>query len=202
MWLVWGGLRRYGRQAMGRRLLVLVLLATVLVVGGAVALVLTARPDLDDGRRAVDTRWSTLRGPLATRYAGLAQLATALGAAGAGERTYTVDLVDEVGTWDRLAGRDADPASEVMSANRLEGLATRVRTNVAHSARLSQDPGITEALAAFDTALVPTPDVDAYNRAVRRYQSTRTDTVKQIPADLLGFDARPVLVLGAGPTPG
>ena len=188
---------------MTRRVILVLSVVLVLVVGGAVAVVATSRPDLEDGRARVDSRWAALRLPLATRYDGLTQLAEALGAAGAGDRTYTVDLADEVGTWRELASRsDPDPAAEVAAANRLEGLAARTRINVARSARLSRDPGVAASLAAFDSALVPADEVDAYNRAVRRYQSTRTDTLKQVSADLLGYDARPVLVVGITPPAG
>ncbi len=57
--------------------------------------------------------------------------------------------------------------AEAASANRLEGLAARTRVNVARSARLNRDPGVTQGLAAFDAALVPNDAVEAYNRAVR-----------------------------------
>ena len=182
---------------MTRRVILFLVLAILVVVGAGVALVISARPALHDDRQAVDTRWTALRAPLATRYQGLDQLGTALGAAGAGQRSYTVALTDELDTWATLARRpDPSPAAEAASANRLEGLAARVRANVAKSARLSRDPGVTQALGAFDAALVPTADVDAYNRAVRRYQATRTATLKRLPADLLGYDARPVLVVG------
>ena len=182
---------------MSRRVVLFLVLAILVVVGAGVAVVATARPALDDDRQAVDARWTTLRGPLASRYEGLDQLATALSSAGAGERTYTVALADELRVWADLArSTDPDPDAEATAANRLEGLAARVRANVARSARLGRDPGVTQALAAFDAALVPTAEVEAYNRAVRRYQATRTDTLKRIPADLLGYDARPVLVIG------
>lgn len=183
---------------MSRRVILVFLLVAALLVGGVVAVVVTTRPDLEDGRDTVDARWAALRAPLATRYDGLGQLTDALGAAGAGERTYTVALAHEIEAWDALAGRsDADPGAEAAAANRLEGLAARARVNVARSARLSRDPGVAAALAAFDSALVPTDQVGAYNRAVRRYQGTRTDALTQVSADLLGFDARPVLVVGA-----
>jgi hypothetical protein len=186
---------------MTRRVLLLLLVVAVLLVGGAAALVLTSRPALSDRREAVDTRWAALRTPLATRYDTLAQLAEALSAAGAGERTYTVDLAGGIGTWRDLTGNaDADPAAEALAANRLEGLAARTRVNVAGSVRLSRDAGIAAALAAFDAALVPPDEVGRYNRAVRRYQSTRNDTLKQVSADLLGYETRPVLVVGAPPT--
>lgn len=200
MWWMWPKCTevvRYGRQAMTRRLLVLLAVVLVLAAGGAAAVVVTARPDLDDDRSTVDARWATLRAPLATRYDGLGRLTDALAAVGAGDRTYTVDLAEGVGTWRALAGRpDPDPAAEAAAANRLEGLATRTRVNIAGSARLSRDPEVAAALAAFDSALVPADDVRAYNRAVRSYQSTRTDTLAQVPADLLGYDVRPVLVIG------
>jgi hypothetical protein len=186
---------------MSRRVLLLLVLVILVIAGAAVALVVTARPDLSDARAAVDTRWAPLRAPLTTRYDGLGQLADALGAAGAGDRSYTVDLAAEVARWETLAGRrDPDPGAEAASANRLEGLAARTRVNVARSVRLSRDTGVAQGLAAFDAALVPNDDVEAYNRAVRRYQAARTDTLKQIPASLLGYAARPVLVLG-GATP-
>lgn len=182
---------------MSRRVVLLFLLVIVLLAGAAVAGVATARPALDDDRSAVDARWTTLRGPLTARYDGLAQVATALDSAGAGARTYTTDLADELAVWAALVGeKDADPGEEADAANRLEGLATRARINVARSVRLSRDPALTQAFAGFDAALVPADAVEAYNRAVRTYQSTRTDTLKRLPADLLGYDARPVLVIG------
>ncbi|MFA5884077.1 MAG: hypothetical protein WDA60_09535 [Acidimicrobiia bacterium] len=182
---------------MSRRVILFLVLAILVVVGGAVAVFATARPALEDDRQAVDARWAALRGPLAVRYEGLGQLATALANGGAGDRSYTVALTDEVGVWADLArSSDPDPDAEATAANRLEGLAARVRANVAESARLGRDTGVTQALGMFDSALVPTADVEAYNRAVRRYQATRTDTLKRIPADLLGYDARPVLVIG------
>jgi hypothetical protein len=188
---------------MSRRVLLLLLLVVVLVIGGAAAFVATTRPDLEDRRDTVDTRWAALRVPLTARYDGLDQLTTALGAAGAGDRTYTVDLADQVEAWNALTTRaDPDPGAEASAANQLEGLAARARVNVAQSARLSRDPAVAAALAAFDAALVPADQVGAYNRAVRRYQGTRTDTVTQVPADLLGYDPRPILVLGVTPATG
>ena len=182
---------------MSRRVVVAVVLVIVLVAGAAALVVARSRPDLQSDRDTVDTRWAALRDPLAARYAALGQLSDALTAAGAGDRTYAVDLAAEVDGWSALTSRnDADPGAEAAAANRLEGLAARTRANVAQSARLSRDPGVAAALAAFDAGLVPPTEVDAYNKAVRRYQGTRTDTLTQIPADLLGFDPRPVLVVG------
>ena len=176
----------------------LLLLVIVLLVGGAVAVVVTANGPLQDRRDAVDARWAPIRTPLTDRYDRLNQVATALNDAGAGERTYTVDLVQELDTWRKLADSPtADAGAEAASANQLEGLAARARANVAFSGRLKANPAITSAFDAFDSVLVPPPTVSAYNRAVKRYEATRTESMKQLAASLLGFDARPTLVIGA-----
>jgi hypothetical protein len=186
---------------MSRRVVLLVLVV-VLILGAVVALTVTAKSPLDDRRDAVDGRWVPLRAPLAARYEVLGQVAEGLVAAGAGERTYTVDLADRLAEWNRLAESSSpDAGSEAAVANALEGLATRVRANVLASGRLSRDQGLADAFTAFDAALVAPPVVAAYNRAVRRYEDTRHDTMKRIPARILGFDARPKLVIGP-PRPG
>lgn len=179
----------------------LLLLVIVLLVGGAVAVIFTARGPLQDGRDAVDARWAPIRTPLADRYDRLDQVATALNDAGAGERTYTVALAQELDTWHKLAdSRTANAGAEAAAANNLEGLAARARVNVAQSSRLKANPAISSAFDAFDIALVPPPSVVAYNRAVRKYEATRTESMKQLAASLLGFDARPILVIGATPS--
>ena len=185
---------------MSRRVGLLVLVVVLLLGAVVVGLVVTARSPLQDGRDAVDGRWVPLRAPLAARYEALGQVAAGLDAAGAGERTYAVDLDERLDEWNRLAeSASPDAGAEAAAANELEGLATRVRTNVAASGRLLRDQGLADAFTAFDSALVPQPAVAAYNRAVRRYEDTRRETMKRIPARMLGFDARPRLVLGPPP---
>jgi hypothetical protein len=182
---------------MSRRVGLLVLVVVLLLGAVAVALVVTARSPLQDRRDAVDGRWVPLRAPLTARYDALGRVAAGLDAAGAGERTYAVDLSDRLDEWNRLV-KSASPhaGSEAAVANELEGLATRVRTNVFASGRLSRDQGLADAFTAFDSALVPPPAISAYNQAVRRYEHTRDETMKRVPARILGFDARPKLVIG------
>ena len=188
---------------MSRRVGLLVLVVVLLLGAVVVGLAVTARSPLQDRRDAVDGRWVPLRAPLATRYDALGQVAAGLDAAGAGERTYAVDLAERLDEWNRLAeSASPDADSEALVANELEGLATRVRTNITGSGRLSRDPNLAAAFTAFDAALVPPPAVAAYNRAVRRYEDTRHETMKRIPARLLGFDARPILVIGPPPGAG
>jgi hypothetical protein len=181
---------------MSRRVGLLVLLV-VLLLGAMAAVVVTAKSPLQDRRDAVDGRWVPLRAPLTARYDALGRVAAGLAAAGAGERTYAVDLSDRLDEWNHLVkSGSTDAGSEAAVANQLEGLATRVRTNVSASGRLSRDRGIADAFTAFDSALVPPPAVVAYNRAVHRYEDTRHETLKRLPARILGFDARPTLVIG------
>jgi hypothetical protein len=188
---------------MSRRVGLIVLVVVLLLAGVVVALAVTARSPLQDGRDAVDGRWVPLRAPLATRYQALGQVATGLDAAGAGDRTYAVDLKDRLDEWDQLAKSSSpDASTEVDLANELEGLATRVRRDIAGSGRLSRDQNLSGAFTAFDSALVPQPAVTAYNRAVRKYEHTRRETLKRLAAQLLGFDERPILVLGPPPGAG
>jgi hypothetical protein len=181
---------------MSRRVGLLVLVV-VLVLGAVAAFAVTAKSPLQDRRDAVDGRWVPLRAPLTARYDALGRVAAGLAAAGAGERTYAVDLSARLAEWNRLAQRASPNAgAEAAVANELEGLATRVRTDVSASGRLSRDQGLADAFTAFDAALVPPPAVVAYNRAVHRYEDTRDQTLKRIPARIMGFDARPTLVIG------
>jgi hypothetical protein len=182
---------------MSRRVGLILLVVVLLLAGVVVALIVTARSPLEDGRDAVDGRWVPLRASLSARYEALGQVVTGLEAAGAGDRTYAVDLKEGLDEWDRLAkSASPDAAAEAPVANQLEGLATRVRRNISGSGRLSRDQSLSGAFTAFDSALVPQPAVTAYNRAVRRYENTRDETLKRLPAKILGFDARPILVIG------
>src|SRR5215831_5758108 len=157
---------------MSRRVGLLVLVV-VLLLGAVAALVVTAKSPLQDQRDAVDARWVPLRTPLTARYDALGKVAAGLDAAGAGERTYAVDLSHGLDEWNRLTKSGSpDAGSEAAVANKLEGLATRVRTNVFASGRLSRDQGLANAFTAFDAALVPPPAVRAYNRSVHRYEDT------------------------------
>jgi hypothetical protein len=185
---------------MSRRVGLIVLVVVLLLAGVVVVLAVTARSPLQDGRDAVDGHWVPLRATLTARYQALGQVATGLDAAGVGERTYSVDLKDRLDEWNRLAkSSSSDPATEAVVANELEGLATRVRRDIAGSGRLSRDQNLAGSFTAFDAALVPQPAVTAYNRAVRRYENTRRETFKRLPAKLLGFDERPILVIGPQP---
>ncbi len=186
---------------MWRRLRLIVILVVGLVVAGAVVAVLTSKPDLDDARDRVDARWLVVRPSLVDRYTSLAAVEIALGAAGGPDRAVTKDLHSTLARWNRLAKSakaDADAGEEASTANELEGLARRVKANVAASGKLQASTGLTTALQAFDTAVPkPVTAVDGYNRAVRAYQDERRGFLHRIVASLFGYGSRPQLVLGA-----
>ena len=194
---------------MARRARWFVLAVVVLLGVGAAAAWFTVRPDLDTARDRVDAAWTQpspqdpsaapLRAQLAARYVALEAVAKALTAGGAGDRAVTHDLDAELARWDTLAllgPRHTDPALEATVANGLEALARRVRANINASVKLGTNPAITAALLAYDQAVVSIAEVKQYNLAVHAYEDERSGTLHRLVADLLGYDARPVLVLG------
>jgi len=183
---------------MPRRIRRLGLLALVLLVIGAIALVLTARPKLEDEHDRADDRWTRLRAPLAQRYDQLAAVRDQLQQAGAEDRDVTKELTRALNRWADLvesSDADADTSAEAEAANDLEGLATRVKRTVMGSARLSTVQPLADALAAFTATVPATDDVVAYNEAAESYQRTTESARYEFVARIFGYDAPPALVL-------
>jgi hypothetical protein len=187
---------------MSRRVRRLAVVVLVLLVVGAVALVLTARPKLDDGRKAVDRAWTPVRGPLGERYAHLGEVNAQLAAAGGGERDVARALGLRLARWEELQrakGGDVDAAAEAQTADQLEGLATRLQAVVASSDRLRGADGLNQAIAAFqgtgNQQLQAT--VKRYNDSVRDYEDERNGLLRSPVASLFGYDSRPQLLLSS-----
>jgi hypothetical protein len=184
---------------MARRVRRLAVVVVLLLVAGAVALVLTTRPRLEDQRDNVDRAWTPLRAPLATRYEQLAGVNAQMAAAGGGDRSVTKALGTTLSRWDRLhRARDgsADADAEAETANRLEGLASRLGAVVLTSDRLRGVDPLNQAIAAFQGATLPPPAVKTYNDAAQEYEDTRNSTLRRPVAALFGYDSRPQLMLG------
>src|SRR5947208_10201314 len=118
---------------MARRVRRLAVVVLVLLVVGAIALVLTTRPKLEDARDGVDRAWTPLRGPLSERYAKLAEANTQLAAAGGGDRNVSRALGLRLGRWGELRRAkdgDADAEAEAQTADQLEGLGNRLQATV------------------------------------------------------------------------
>jgi hypothetical protein len=181
---------------MSRRTRWFLLVLIVVVVGGAVALTLTERPKLDDARTAVDTRWTPLGGPdqLVLRYQKLVGALSAFDAAGGSDRSVSKDLHVALDAWDRVL-KDGDAGTQAQAANVVEAQATRLLANALGSERLKNDAAVTDSLLQFATTKPDAAVVAAYNRAVRAYEDERTGTLQRPVARVLGYGARPVLVL-------
>jgi len=184
---------------MARRVRRLAVVVVLVLVAGAVALVLTTRPQLDDRRDDVDRAWTPLRAPLAGRYDLLATVNGEATTAGAGDRSVTRELGLALARWDRLRrapDSDADDDAEATTANQLEGLAARLQAVVLSSDRLRGVDTLNQAIANFQgTAPLLAPAIKTYNDAVQDYEDTRTSFVRRPIADPLGYDSRPQLLL-------
>ena len=196
-----------GAIAMGLagRLVPFVVVAVVAVVGVIAAGVLIG-PDISDARDRVDARWTSLRAPFTARYQALRAVSDAMHAVAAGERAVVQDLDDALARWEKLSltgDAHANAAREAETVNELEALTRRLRENVLQSDRLNVDPGIEAALLAFDQATVPIPDVQLYNRSVRRYEDERSGAVHGLVAAVLlgvgrGFGETMAVLMASG----
>jgi hypothetical protein len=185
---------------MSRRVRRLAVVVLVLLVIGAVALVLTTRPKLEDSRKAVDRAWTPVRGPLAERYSRLGEVNAQLAAAGGGERDVARALGLRLARWgelQRARAGDTDAAAEAATADQLEGLATRLQAVVASSDRLRGADSLNQAIAAFQGTSNPQLQsvVKTYNDSVRHYEDERNGLVRSPVASLFGYDSRPQLLL-------
>jgi hypothetical protein len=184
---------------MARRVRRLAVVVLVFLVAGAVALVLTTRPKLEDTRDEVDSAWTPLRAPLAGRYDQLAAVNAEMAAAGAGERAVTRELGTTLARWGELrrAGNDdADAAAEAKTADRLEGQATRLQAVASSSDRMRAVAPLNERIIAFQGTGQPLlPAIKTYNNAVRDYEDERNGVLRSPVASVFGYDSRPQLLL-------
>lgn len=176
-----------------------VLLALVVVViGGAVALVLTEKPRLDDARTATEQAWKPLTADhqLPDRYRKLFGALSAFDAVpGGSDRSVSRDLHAALKAWD-AALKDGDTATQVAAANRVEAQGARLWANVVGNARFSEQAALKDALAAWAGTKPPAAMIQTFNRASKRYEDTRTDLLARPVALVLSYDAIPTFQLG------
>lgn len=185
---------------MARRIRRIAAVAAVLLVAGAVLLVIVVRPGLRDDSEKVGEAWKPLVTPLAERYAALGGVAGALEEAGAGDREVTTDLRRGLSDWELLQVT-TDAQAQARTANRLEGLAARIRAIVAAADRLQQNEQLGLALTAFEQTTPPPPRVEHYNDIVVGYERARDGFWNRIVAGLDGYEMRPTLQLAPAPPP-
>jgi hypothetical protein len=184
---------------MSRRTRWILLVLVVALVGAAVALVVVEQPKLDDARAAVDARWKPLRAPdqLRARYDRLGDFLNQYDAAGGAGRGVSKDLHAALDAWQR-ALRDGNAESQVDAANAAEAQGTRLVANTLGSERIKGVSAVSDAMTTYANTKPNPALVAAYNQAVDHYEDERTGALQQPVARVLGYDTRPVLVLGSG----
>jgi hypothetical protein len=171
----------------------LIVLMLVALVGGAIALVVTSRPELNKTRDATVAAWQPLIEPLNVRYQALAALVTRLDTtlqAAGEENSELQELKGALLRWS-VATEGTDATTMVEAADELEARVGKLRAVLGASARLTQAQQVNQATAAFDQAAAPAELVTAYNESVRKYQRTRESTAKRLVAQLFGYGAIP-----------
>jgi hypothetical protein len=171
----------------------LVVLVLLVVVGVALVVVVTSRPELNETRDATEKAWTPLVAPLTARYAALGVLVERTDAALQAAGEDTVDRKGMEVALDRwsAAADSGDAEQMVGAANDLEARVGKLRAVLNASVRLSQTPEVAEARTAFDQTTVPAALVTTYNEAVRKYQRTRESTARRLVAQTFGYGPIP-----------
>ncbi|MGZ6963765.1 MAG: hypothetical protein ACXVKA_06055 [Acidimicrobiia bacterium] len=179
---------------MGRFIRWTALALVVVIVTGTVILVITVRPGLQDDAQEVRRTWKPLLQPLAGRYRALGGVEAQLEAVGNGDRDLTKELKRSLSDWGLLLATN-DAGTQAATANKLEGLAARIRATVRGSDRLKSNVGLNQSLAAFYAVPVPPKEISRYNTTVLNYERNRDGVLRGIVASLDGYDPHPTLQL-------
>jgi len=176
----------------GLRILIPVLL--LLAAVAAVAVVLSARPVIDDARSRAEEAWSAVDGRLGPHYRLLGTAATRVSTVIGPERTLAREVSAGIAAWQDARGGPL--RDEVAAANRVEALGRRLVAAAGTSPRVKADRSAASAVAAFATdpaftaAAIAAP-VTAFDRAVDTYERERTGTVRSLAATVIGAEAIP-----------
>ncbi|MFM8236608.1 MAG: hypothetical protein ACKOBG_02465 [Actinomycetota bacterium] len=180
------------RVLRGLRILIPMLL--LLAAVAAVAVVLSARPVIEDARRDAEREWSAVDDRLGPHYRLLATAANRVGTLIGPERTLARQTTAAIAAW--RAARGGPLADEVAAANAVEAIGRRLVTAGAASNRVRADRRAADAVSAYATdpafsAATITPPVTGFDRAVDRYERERTGTVRALAAAALGAEPIP-----------
>jgi hypothetical protein len=172
---------------------VLLLVLIVAAVVGAGSSVLSARPDLQNAKRNVDTSWSSLSTQLDHRYELLAKVDEALRPIAGPIQTLVGDVATAITHWTDVRAHSGI-ATQVKAANNLEGLARRLVATAGASPRVtSNERTVLPALGNFLENRAKTAAGAAFNENVVKYENERRGPVRAIVASLLGDSEIPVL---------
>jgi hypothetical protein len=171
-----------------RRALPIVLVALVV---GAIVLVLTSRPDLQDAEDDVETRWEPVSEQLDARYVLLATANEGVRTSPGPVGELSTEAAAALEDWrdDRDGG---SVATQVAAANEVEAAARRLRGAINESPRLAGNADVAAAFDAF-AAAGPAESMAPFATAVEDYEAARNGLFRALVADVFGYDAVPAL---------
>jgi hypothetical protein len=162
--------------------------ALVLVLVALGVSVLTARPDINDAKHAVDQAWPPLEEQLNGRYDHLHAMEMNL-------RATPGELGDLAGSVDAAYNdwlRSRGVGARVRAANRLEALGRRLVVAALASARVTRDQDATALVAEYAGA--GAPDAQPFNAAVAKYERERRGPVRGVVSRLMSDGRIPAYV--------
>lgn len=174
------------------------LLVPALLVLAAVAVVLAARPQLENAEDDVERAWAELASSLDARYELLAATTAAIGDTPGPSGELADELDRALGRWRNVRAEEASVDTQVEAANALEGLARRLDVTVRASPRVSAVPEVIAALDAFVNA-PPPGELAAFEAAARAYAKERSGISRSVVAGLLDYEAVPALDMDGSP---
>jgi hypothetical protein len=171
-----------------RVLLAVMVVAAVVAAGSSL---LSARPDLQKAKHAVDTSWSTLSGRLDHRYGLLGAVDDKIRPIPGPIHSLVGDVDGALARW-RDVRTHSSLANQVDAANDLEALARRLVATATASPRVKSNATVLPALGQFlgDDSRAAAAD---FNRDVVSYEHERRGPVRTVVASVLGDGAIPVL---------
>jgi hypothetical protein len=170
---------------------VLLVVLVVAAVVGAGSSVLSARPDLDNAKRNVDTAWTAVAPQLDARYLQLAAVAQHLSAVAGPVHTVAADASSALAHW-RDVRQHGSVAAQVAAANDVEAMARRLLVTQAASPRVRGNATLLNDVDKFLSLSTGTTAAD-FNRAVESYEHERRGPVRAVVAGILGDRSIPTL---------
>jgi hypothetical protein len=170
---------------------VLLVVLVVAAVVGAGSSVLSARPDLDNAKRNVNTAWTTVAPQLDARYLQLTAVAQHLAAVAGPVHTIAGDANTALAHW-RDVRQHGSVAAQVAAANEVEAMARRLLATQAASPRVRGNTTLLNDVGKF-LALSSGSAAADFNRAVESYEHERKGPVRAVVAGILGDRAIPTL---------
>lgn len=170
---------------------VLLVVLVVAAVVGAGSSVLSARPDLENAKRKVDSAWTTLAPALDRRYLQLAAVNDALRPVPGPVHGLVVNTDAALAHW-RDVRRNGGVAAQVAAANDVEALARRLLATQAVSPRVRGNATLSKAVVEYVDMSTHNAAAD-FNGTVESYEHERRGPLRAVVASVLGDASIPTI---------